>query len=133
MSPRRDPQKLLDAIAAEIRGHVPCGFEICEQATREAGMVVPANYNCPGQLVISGTEAGVERAIALFKEAGAKRAMRLNVSGAFHSPLMEPAVAGLSEALEDASFDNPHFAVLGAGLDPWQRVCRQSKCDVDRV
>src|SRR6185436_19234927 len=85
--------------------------EICEQATREAGLVVPANYNCPGQLVISGEEAGVERAMALFKEAGAKRAMRLNVSGAFHSPLMETAVGGLAEALDGASFGDPHFAV----------------------
>jgi [acyl-carrier-protein] S-malonyltransferase len=85
--------------------------EICEQATHEAGLVVPANYNCPGQLVISGEEAGVERAMALCKEAGAKRAVRLNVSGAFHSPLMESAAAGLREALEKASFGDPHFAV----------------------
>jgi [acyl-carrier-protein] S-malonyltransferase len=85
--------------------------EICEQATREAGLVVPANYNCPGQLVISGEEAGVERGMALCKEAGAKRAVRLNVSGAFHSPLMETAAAGLAEALEKASFGDPHFAV----------------------
>lgn len=85
--------------------------EICEQATREAGLVVPANFNCPGQLVISGEEAGVERAMALCKEAGAKRAVRLNVSGAFHSPLMETAAAGLGEALEKASFGDPHFAV----------------------
>lgn len=85
--------------------------EICADATREAGLVVPANYNCPGQLVISGEEAGVERAMALCKEAGAKRAVRLKVSGAFHSPLMESASDGLSEALDNASFDDPHFAV----------------------
>jgi [acyl-carrier-protein] S-malonyltransferase len=85
--------------------------EICEQATREAGLVVPANFNCPGQLVISGEEAGVERAMALCKEAGAKRAVRLNVSGAFHSPLMEAAAAGLGKALDNASFGDPHFAV----------------------
>jgi [acyl-carrier-protein] S-malonyltransferase len=85
--------------------------EICEQASREAGLVVPANYNCPGQLVISGEEAGVERGMALCKEAGAKRAVRLNVSGAFHSPLMETAAAGLAETLEAAPFEDPHFAV----------------------
>lgn len=85
--------------------------EICADATREAGLVVPANYNCPGQLVISGEEAGVERAMALCKEAGAKRAMRLNVSGAFHSPLMESAAAGLADALDRASFGAPHFSV----------------------
>lgn len=84
---------------------------ICADATREAGLVVPANFNCPGQLVISGEEAGVERAMALCKDAGAKRAIRLNVSGAFHSPLMETAAAGLAEALEAASFGDPHFAV----------------------
>lgn len=85
--------------------------DICADATREAGLVVPANYNSPGQLVISGEEAGVERAMALCKAAGAKRAIRLNVSGAFHSPLMESAASGLSEALDSAAFDDPHFAV----------------------
>ena len=73
--------------------------EICAEASREAGLVVPANYNCPGQVVISGEEAGVERAMALAKEAGAKRAVRLNVSGAFHSPLMEAAADGLAKRL----------------------------------
>lgn len=85
--------------------------EICADATREAGLVVPANFNCPGQLVISGEEAGVERAMALCKDAGAKRAIRLNVSGAFHSPLMESAADGLSQALDSAAFTDPHFAV----------------------
>jgi [acyl-carrier-protein] S-malonyltransferase len=85
--------------------------EICAQATLEAGTVVPANYNCPGQVVLSGETAGVERAMELCKEAGAKRAIKLNVSGAFHSPLMESAVSGLSEALDGASFSDPHFAV----------------------
>lgn len=85
--------------------------EICADASRDAGLVVPANYNCPGQLVLSGEEAGVERAMVLAKEAGAKRAIKLNVSGAFHSPLMEGASKGLAQALEKASFDDPHFAV----------------------
>jgi [acyl-carrier-protein] S-malonyltransferase len=85
--------------------------EVCEQASREAGLVVTANYNCPGQLVISGEEVGVERAMALAKEAGAKRAIRLNVSGAFHSPLMEDASSGLAQVLNSVSFDDPHFPV----------------------
>jgi [acyl-carrier-protein] S-malonyltransferase len=86
--------------------------DICADASRDAGQVVPANYNCPGQLVVSGEEAGVERAMVLCKEAGAKRVIRLNVSGAFHSPLMESAADGLSEALDAALFDDPHFAVF---------------------
>jgi [acyl-carrier-protein] S-malonyltransferase len=85
--------------------------EICTEATSEAGLVVPANYNAPGQTVVSGEVSGVERAMALAKDAGAKRAIRLNVSGAFHSPLMESTTTGLAEALDRASFDAPHFAV----------------------
>ena len=84
---------------------------ICARATAEAGLVSPANYNCPGQLVISGESAGVERAMALAKEAGAKRAIKLNVSGAFHSALMETALDGLSQALDFATFTNPKFPV----------------------
>ena len=84
---------------------------ICARATAAAGLVSPANYNCPGQLVISGEEAGVEHAMALAKEAGAKRAIRLNVSGAFHSALMESAQEGLSQAIAGTSFANPRFPV----------------------
>jgi [acyl-carrier-protein] S-malonyltransferase len=85
---------------------------VCARATAEAGLVSPANYNCPGQIVISGEEAGVERAMVLAKEAGAKRAMRLNVSGAFHSPLMESALEGLTEAVNHTAFNNPRFPVF---------------------
>jgi len=84
---------------------------ICARATAEAGLVSPANYNCPGQLVISGEEAGVERAMVLAKESGVKRAIKLNVSGAFHSALMETALDGLSQALDEATFTNPRFPV----------------------
>jgi [acyl-carrier-protein] S-malonyltransferase len=84
---------------------------ICARATAEAGLVSPANYNCPGQLVISGEEAGVDRAMALAKEAGVKRAIKLNVSGAFHSALMETALDGLSEAVANTTFSNPKFPV----------------------
>ncbi|HEX5580191.1 MAG TPA: ACP S-malonyltransferase, partial [Gemmatimonadaceae bacterium] len=84
---------------------------LCERATAEAGLVVPANYNAPGQLVVSGDSAGVDRLAELAKEAGAKRAVRLNVSGAFHSPLMQPAAEGLATALADTAFATPAFPV----------------------
>lgn len=87
---------------------------ICAQASLEpdSGLVVAANYNCPGQVVISGEVAGVERAMALCKRAGAKRVVRLNVSGAFHSPLMAPARAGLAAAIRDAAFRDPSLPVF---------------------
>jgi len=84
---------------------------ICARATAETGLVSPANYNSPGQVVISGESAGVERAMVLAKEAGAKRAIKLNVSGAFHSALMETALDGLSQALDSTTFTNPKFPV----------------------
>lgn len=84
---------------------------ICDEASREAGTVVPANYNAPGQLVISGEVAGVERVMALAKAAGVKRAVRLNVSGAFHSPLMVVAQPGLDAALDAAALAEPAFPV----------------------
>lgn len=97
---------------AAILGDITEPIEsICARATAETGLVSPANYNAPGQIVISGEEAGVERAMALAKQAGAKRAMRLNVSGAFHSALMETALDGLSQALTTTTFTNPKFPV----------------------
>jgi [acyl-carrier-protein] S-malonyltransferase len=84
---------------------------LCELATRSAGMVVPANYNTAEQIVVSGEVAGVERLIDLAKQNGAKRALRLPVSGAFHSPLMEPAVAGFAEAVAATEFAEPSFPV----------------------
>lgn len=85
--------------------------DICALATRQAGLVVPANYNTEEQTVVSGEIAGVERAMELAKEAGAKRALRLAVSGAFHSPLMEPAELAFSGAINRADFTDPVFPV----------------------
>jgi len=79
--------------------------EIC--ASIKDDIVVPANYNCPGQLVISGTIPGVTKACELLKAAGAKRALLLPVGGAFHSPLMEPARVELSKAIESTVFNKP--------------------------
>ena len=74
-------------------------------------MCVPANYNCPGQVVISGEIAAIEAACEKFKEAGARRALPLKVGGAFHSPLMEPARAELAEAIEAADFSAPRCPI----------------------
>ena len=82
--------------------------EIC--ATID-GICVPANYNCPGQVVISGEIAAIEAACEKFKEAGARRALPLKVGGAFHSPLMEPARAELAEAIEAADFSAPRCPI----------------------
>ena len=70
-------------------------------------VVIPANYNCPGQVVISGSITGIEEACVKMKEAGAKRALLLQVGGAFHSPFMEPAKVELSKAIEETKFSNP--------------------------
>ncbi|MCH8568284.1 MAG: ACP S-malonyltransferase [Balneolales bacterium] len=82
--------------------------EICTQASlSETDLVVPANFNCPGQLVISGHETAIDRAILLLKENGCKIAKKLPVSGAFHSPLMQPALDGLGEELENLKISRP--------------------------
>ena len=78
--------------------------EICQSIDE---VVVPANYNCPGQLVISGSFKGLELASEAIKAAGAKRVLTLNVGGAFHSPLMLPAQEELAEAIQNTSFNQP--------------------------
>ncbi|MEP1088815.1 MAG: ACP S-malonyltransferase, partial [Algoriphagus sp.] len=83
--------------------------EICAGISEE--VVVPANYNCPGQLVISGSNKGIELACEKMKEAGAKRALPLPVGGAFHSPLMEPAREKLQKAIEATTFHTPSCPV----------------------
>lgn len=86
--------------------------QICREVQTETGeVVVPANYNCPGQLVISGSVKGVEIACERMKEAGAKRALVLPVGGAFHSPLMLPAKEELSAAIQSIKFHTPTCAV----------------------
>jgi [acyl-carrier-protein] S-malonyltransferase len=84
---------------------------ICAAIQEEGEIVVPANYNCPGQLVISGTKKGIDIACERMKAAGAKRALVLPVGGAFHSPLMEPAKEELQAAIEATTFHTPTCAV----------------------
>lgn len=82
--------------------------EICQHISNESGeVVVAANYNCPGQLVISGSLQGIDMACERLKAAGAKRALVLPVGGAFHSPLMMPAREELAAAIEETNFQNP--------------------------
>lgn len=83
--------------------------EICQQVSSNANslIAVAANYNCPGQVVISGSLSGIEQACKTLKEAGAKRALRLPVGGAFHSPLMQPAAEHLRDAILSTTFRTP--------------------------
>lgn len=97
-------EKVPGAMAAIIRLEDETIENICAGVE---GTVVAANYNCPGQVVISGEKDAVEKACELMKEAGARRALMLPVGGAFHSPLMQPAAARLADAIEATEFNTP--------------------------
>lgn len=98
--------------------------EICESITDD--VVIAANYNCNGQVVVSGSLYGVEKACKLLKDAGAKRALPLQVGGAFHSPLMEPARVKLAEAIQNTKFNE--------GICPiYQNVTAQAVTDPDII
>lgn len=100
---------------------------ICAEVQRETGeIVVAANYNCPGQLVISGSKKGIDIACERMKAAGAKRAVVLPVGGAFHSPLMAPAKKELQAAIEATKFHNPTCAV-------YQNVVAKAVMDKDEI
>lgn len=85
--------------------------EICAEVSKDGKLVIPANYNCPGQLVISGDIEAINEACEKLKEAGAKRALPLKVGGAFHSPLMQPAKDELQAAIEQTTFSTPKCPV----------------------
>jgi [acyl-carrier-protein] S-malonyltransferase len=97
--------------------------EVCDSIDE---VVVAANYNCPGQLVISGSHKGIEEACEILKEKGARRALVLPVGGAFHSPLMEPARTELEAAIEDASFSQPKCPV-------YQNVSTKGETNPDEI
>ncbi|HWZ36021.1 MAG TPA: ACP S-malonyltransferase [Mucilaginibacter sp.] len=97
--------------------------DICQ---RISDVVVPANYNCPGQLVISGTIAGVDKACELMTEAGAKRALKLNVGGAFHSPLMEAARVELEHAIVNTTINKPVCPI-------YQNIDARPHTDIEQI
>ena len=101
--------------------------EVVEKVCQEIeGVVVAANYNCPGQLVISGADEAVDAACAKLKEAGAKRALRLPVGGAFHSPLMEAARVELEQAIAEVEFHTPVCPI-------YQNVDAQPQSDAEQI
>ena len=101
-------QKACELAPSTMAAVIALPDETVEKICAEVdGVVVPANYNCPGQIVISGTNEAVAAACEKLTEAGAKRALKLNVGGAFHSPLMEPARAELAQAIEGTEFHTP--------------------------
>ncbi len=101
-------QAACEAVPSTMAAILGLEDEVVENVCQSIdGIVVAANYNCPGQLVISGTIPAVEEACAKLTEAGAKRAMILQVGGAFHSPLMEPAREELAKAIESTTFNTP--------------------------
>lgn len=101
-------EKVPGTMAAVIALETSKVEEICAECD---GIVVAANYNCEGQIVISGETSAVEEACARMKEAGARKALPLPVGGAFHSPLMEPARAELAEGIEKVGFNKPAYPI----------------------
>lgn len=105
-------QEACDANPSSMAAILGLDDETVERICAETpGIVVPANYNCPGQLVISGETEAVEAAMVQLKEAGARRAIKLPVNGAFHSPLMQPAQEKLAEAIQNTRFRKPTIPI----------------------
>lgn len=106
-------QKACEAEPSAMAAILGVDDAVVEQVCAEIDeVVVPANYNCPGQLVISGSIDGVDKACVRLTELGAKRALKLNVGGAFHSPLMEPARTELAEAINSTGFNSPDCPIF---------------------
>lgn len=100
--------------------------EICAEVSKDGKVVIPANYNCPGQLVISGHVEAINKACEALKKAGAKRALPLKVGGAFHSPLMQPAKNELQATIENTEFKSPKCPV-------YQNVDGKPHTDPDKI
>lgn len=107
----RAMQKACEIAQSTMAAVLGADDELVERVCANFPDVVPANYNCPGQLVISGSVEGINQACEALKAAGAKRAMVLNVAGAFHSPFMQPAQHELEEAIHQADFHTPIIPV----------------------
>jgi [acyl-carrier-protein] S-malonyltransferase len=111
-------QKACEAQPSTMAAILGLADDIVERICAEIDeVVVAANYNCPGQLVISGSIAGIDLACQKLSEAGAKRALKLNVGGAFHSPLMEPAKVELQQAIENTTISTP-ICPIYQNVDP---------------
>lgn len=120
-------QKACESQAGTMAAVLGLDDEVVEKACAEIDeVVVPANYNCPGQLVISGSLAGVEKGVAKVTELGARRALVLAVGGAFHSPLMEPAREELMTAIEQTPFNEPICPI-------YQNVDAQAQTDPEQI
>lgn len=120
-------QKCCEQFPGTMAAVIGLPDETVERVCSEAGgVVIPANYNCGGQVVISGTKEAVANACALMKEAGAKRALPLSVSGAFHSPLMEPARAELAKAIDATEVRAPRCPI-------YQNVTGVAETDPTRI
>jgi [acyl-carrier-protein] S-malonyltransferase len=121
-------QQACEAVESTMAAIVGLEDEVVEKICSDIAdeVVVAANYNCPGQLVISGSIPGVEKAVEKLKEAGAKRAIILNVGGAFHSPLMEPAKEDLKAAIENTPFHKPNCPI-------YQNVDAQPETDPELI
>ena len=120
-------QACCDAVAGTMAAIIKLDDSTIEHICEETeGLVVAANYNCPGQVVISGEKEAVMAACEKMKEAGAKRALPLQVGGAFHSPLMEPARKKLAEAIEATTFHTPICPI-------YQNVDARPHTDTDEI
>lgn len=120
-------QKACEATESTMAAILGLEDEVVERVCAQIDeLVIPANYNCPGQLVISGTVKGVEKAVEKLQEAGARRAVILPVGGAFHSPLMQPAKEELQAAIEKTTFRAPVCPI-------YQNVTARAERDPERI